>query len=63
MICEGRQFEPGREQGPFFLSSFTPKYLFPFSSRPKYSLKLPWSTKEKKKKKKKQFPLVDLTVI
>lgn len=51
MICEGRQFEPGREQGLFF-SSFTPKNLFPFSSCPKYSLKLPWSTKEKKKKKK-----------
>ena len=48
MICEGRQFEPGREQG--FFSSFIPKNLLLFSSSPKYSLELPWRTKEKKKK-------------
>ena len=47
MICEGRQFEPGREQG--FFSSFIPKNLHLFSSCPKYSLELPWRKKEKKK--------------
>ena len=46
--CEGRQFEPGREQGIF--SSFIPKNLLLFSSSPKYSLELPWRTKKKKKK-------------
>ena len=50
MICEGRQFEPGREQGFFFFSSFIPKNLLLFSSCPKYSLELPWRKKEKKKK-------------
>ena len=51
MICEGRQFEPGREQGSFF-SSFIPKNLLLFSSCTKHSLELPLRKKEKKKKKK-----------
>ena len=60
MICEGRQFEPGREQGLFFFSFFTSKNLFPFPSSQKYSLMLHWSTKEKKKK---TVPVVDPIVI
>ena len=47
--CEGRQFEPGREQGLFFFFFYSKKSSsFFFLS--KYSLELPWRTKEKKKK-------------
>ena len=50
MICEGRQFEPGREHGLFFFFFFYSKKSSSFFFLSKYSLELPWRTKEKKKK-------------
>ena len=55
MICEGRQFEPGREQGFFFLLLFQKIFFFFLLVQ-----NIPWSylgERRKKKKKKKQVPV------
>ena len=53
MICEGRQFEPGREQGAFFLLLFQKIFFFFLLVQ-----NIPWSYPgERRKKKQKQVPV------
>ena len=49
MICEGRQFEPGREQGSFFLLLFQKIFFFFLLVKIFLGVTL---EKERKKKKK-----------